>query len=263
MRTPRRRTLVLAGLGLLPGTSLAQGMLDKVDLGASRMVEAEVDRGAIERLIAAAAGRPIDLADRSLNRLDLSELDLRGADLRWARLNAARLLRTLLAGANLALAWAIGADFTEADLRGADLFQAQLGRARLDRADLEGARIVANFDGASLVEARLVGVRGGADMRNQSMGLIRASLRGAGLERADLSRADLGRADLEFAKLRGARLDGANLRAAQLGGADLTGASLDGAELADADLAGAILVGTNGTPSGLERARNLDRAFRG
>ncbi len=148
----RRRPLFLAlAAGSLPRPVRGQGMMDKVDLGSPRMTQAELDRSAVQRLIAEAAGRPVGLADRSLDRLDLSGLDLAGADLRWARLDGASLAGARLAGANLALAWAIGADFGEANLPEADLFQAPLGRARFDRADLSRARLVADCDGTSLV----------------------------------------------------------------------------------------------------------------
>ena len=67
----------------------------------------------------------------------------------------------------------------------------------------------------------------GADMRNQSMGLMRAVLKSANLERLNARDADLSRVDLEFASLKGADLTGASLRGAQLGGADLTGVYVD------------------------------------
>jgi uncharacterized protein YjbI with pentapeptide repeats len=109
-----------------------------------------------------------------------------------------------------------------------------------------------------------VALDGAADMRNQSMGLIRAVLRSARLDGADLTGAALGRADLEFAKLRGAVLDGADLSRAQLGGADLTGASVRGLDLTEADLSATVLrdlVGGDGLV-GLDSARNLARAVR-
>ena len=62
------------------------------------------------------------------------------------------------------------------------MFQAQLPRARLDRADLSGARMTATFDRAALEGAKLIGVDGAPDMRNQSMGLMRAIFRSARMQ---------------------------------------------------------------------------------
>ncbi|HEX8375367.1 MAG TPA: pentapeptide repeat-containing protein [Geminicoccaceae bacterium] len=168
-----------------------------------------------------------------------------------------------LKGAHLELAWAIEADLSGADLSGANLFQAQMPRVRLDCADLSGARLLANLDGASLRGARLTAVDGAPDMRNQSMGQMRASLRGAVLEGADLTGAELSRADLEFAKLAGAVLDRADLTRALLGGADFTGASVAGLDVTDADVSAAIFRRLTGKERlhGLDAARNRDRAF--
>jgi uncharacterized protein YjbI with pentapeptide repeats len=105
--------------------------------------------------------------------------------------------------------------------------------------------------GASIADGHL-----GADMRNQSMGLMRAVLRSANLERLNARNADLSRVDLEFAVLRGADLSGASLKNAQLGGADLTGAIVIDADFDGADLASAKLI----APNGLDRAKNFDKA---
>ena len=253
------------GLMLLAtGPAAAQGMMQHVDLATPRMTQAELTRGDVVALIAATPGKPIVLTDKSLNGLDLSALDLSGADLRWARLNKANLRGTKLAQARLDLAWALEADFTGADLQGATLMQAQLIKARLDGANLGGAAIVGNFEGASFKGARLVGVAGSPDMRNQSMGLMRAVLRQAVLDGADLSGASLQRADLEFAKLRRATLTGADMTRAKLGGADLTGAQVAGLDVSLADLASAVLYDLVDAPRmvGLDSAYNLNRSFR-
>ncbi len=254
-------TLVLAAIARnAPGQGM-DTMMRGLDLDSPRMTEAELDRAAIEAMIR--RGGPVDLRGRGLNGLDLAGLDLRGADLTGARLNRARLAGARLDGAKLAQVWAMEADFTEASLRGADLFQGQFPRARFDRADLTGARLIGNFTGARFRAAVLRQVRGGADLTNQSMGLIRAVLRSADLEGADLRGADLTLADMEYARLRGADLRGAKLVKALLGGADLTGARVDGLDLSGADLASTVLrdlVGRQGL-IGLERARNRDRAF--
>ena len=112
------------------------------------MSAAELTRAEVEGLIAAAPpGQGVDLADRSLNGLDLSGLDLTGADLTRARLNRAKLVGTRLDGAKLDMSWGIEADLSGASLKGAAMFQAQFPRARLDRADLSGARIIGSFEG--------------------------------------------------------------------------------------------------------------------
>jgi uncharacterized protein YjbI with pentapeptide repeats len=68
--------------------------------------------------------------------------------------------------------------------------------------------VTADLTGAHLVGARFEGAGCGADEKNQSMGLMRATFKSADLSRADLSRANLSRADLRFAKLSGANLVG-------------------------------------------------------
>ena len=84
--------------------------------------------------------------------------------------------------------------------------------AKLDGANLAGARITADISGGSLLHTILTGANLSADMKNQSMGLMRAVLRSANLSGADLRQADLSRADLEFASLTNANLTGASLR---------------------------------------------------
>jgi hypothetical protein len=89
---------------------------------------------------------------------------------------------------------------------------AQMQRVRLAGAYLTGARITADLSGASLTGARLAGADLGADMRNQSIGLMRGVLTSADLRNADLNGANLSRADLKFAKLQNANLANRNLR---------------------------------------------------
>ena len=111
--------------------------------------------------------------------------------------------------------------------------------------------------------AKLVGANLGADMRNQSMGLMRGVLKSADLEGADFTDADLSRVDLEFATLKGANFTGANLMSAQLGGADMTGAMVKGANFNKADVNSTTLKKLKGVDgSNLDRAINLGRAFR-
>src|SRR5262249_19088542 len=81
-----------------------------------------------------------------------------------------------------------------------------------NRLDLRGA----NFTGAKM----------GADMKNQSMGLMRTDLSGADLAGANFTNADLGRALMRFANLAGANLSAASLTAADRSAADLPRANL-------------------------------------
>ncbi|MFZ1429212.1 MAG: pentapeptide repeat-containing protein [Geminicoccaceae bacterium] len=253
-------------LGTLPtaGGVRAQGMMSHVDLNSPRMTTAELTRADIEAMLGAASGKPLDLADKGLNGLDLSGLDLTGADLRRSRLNRAKLAGARLDGAQLDMAWAMDADFTGASLKQAQLFQAQFLRARFDGADLSQARIIGTFDGGSFVGARLIDADGAPDMRNQSMGLTRASFRSARMQNADLSGARLAWADMEFAKLQGANLEGADLSQARLGGINLTGARLAGCNVTGAGVASAMLQGIQGADQiiGLDQTLHLDRAFR-
>ena len=128
--------------------------------------------------------------------------------------------------------------------------------ATLDGANLSGARITADLTGARLVGTVLTGANLGADMKNQSMGLMRAILKSSNLERAILRDADLSRVDLEFASLQNADLTNASLRGAALGGATLVRVTLDGADFNGADLASTRLI----EPIGLDAAKNFDKA---
>ena len=73
-------------------------------------------------------------------------------------------------------------------------------------ADLTKAKPIGDFKGANLSGATLVDLRGGADIRNQSMGLMRTVFTSVNLSGANLKGADLGRSRLEYANLRDADL---------------------------------------------------------
>lgn len=239
-------------------------MLRGIDLTSPAMTQADVTREEVaSRLAAATPGRPADLTSMHLSGLDLSGLDFTGAVLRDARLNKASLRGCRLAGAILDQAWLLDADLTGADLKGASLYQAQLIGAKLDRADFTGARAPSNLSRTSLQGARFVDADLGADMKNQSMGLIRGVLNNANLDGADFTNANLNRVDFEFASLRGANLSGADLTFANLGGADLTGARIGGANFDQADLHSAKLLSLIGADkTNLDKARNLADAIR-
>ena len=258
-RLTMKRSIGTAALGLVlvTMTATAQDMMRHIDLSSPDMVSAEMTRGEVEAALAAAtATAPADFTGKRLSGLDLSGLNLSGAIFRAARLNKTKLAGARLDRAILDQAWLLEADLTGASLRGANLFASQMVRARLDGADLSGARIAADLTGASLVGASIAGANLGADMRNQSMGLMRAILKSANLEGLNARGADLSRVDLEFAALKGGDLTGASLKGAQLGGADLTGITVIDTDFEGADLNSARLI----APIGLDRARNFDKA---
>jgi uncharacterized protein YjbI with pentapeptide repeats len=207
--------------------------------------------------------RPVDLSGKSLDNLDLSNLDLRrasfaGANLFGAKLVGADLSGANLSGANLNLAWIMRAKFDGANLSKASL-KGLVVSPGLDislpdapsfvATDFSGAEIQARLSRFDLRQANFTNARLGADMKNQSMGLMRTDLSGANLANADFTGADLGRALLRFANLSGASLARANLYGVDLSGADLTGADLSGADATEADFGGAVLTDAKGLAS--------------
>ena len=84
-------------------------------------------------------------------------------------------------------------------------------RANLRNANLSGARIVANLQRADLRGADLSNANMGADMKNQSMGLMRTVLRMAKLDGADMRGVNAMRVDAEYASMRGVLLAMRNL----------------------------------------------------
>ena len=93
-----------------------------------------------------------------------------------------------------------------------------------------------------------------ADMKNQSMGLMRGVFRSTDLEGASFQNANMARVVLEYARLRGANLRDANLMGSELAGADLNGPYVAGANFNQADVNSARLVSLRGKDS----VRNLD-----
>ena len=158
-------------------------------------------------------------------------------------MNNTNLEGAVLKGGILDQDWMLNANLSGADLEAASLFQTQLIGADLSGANLRGARTAGDFS-----RANLKGADFSADMKNQSMGLMRGVVR---------------KANAEGANFGGASFAGANLMAATLGGADFTGANVEGARFQDADLTSTRLVDLVGaTPDQFANSRNLDRAFR-
>src|SRR5262249_16719563 len=122
--------------------------------------------------------------------------------------------------------------------------------------NLSGARITADLTGARLAGAVVTGANLGADMKNQSIGLMRAVLKSSNLQRAIPRGGELSHVDLEFASLPAADLTNASPRGAHLGGATLARVTLNGADFNGADLASTRLI----EPIGLDAAKNFDKA---
>ena len=160
-----------------------------------------------------------DLHDLDFSHADLSGADLSEADLRGAKLVGSKLVGAKLPGAKLNLAWIIGADFSHADLSGADLetlivsngMQTQPQEAAsFVGANLSGAKITARFNLYDMHGADLSHIQASADMRNQSMGLIRTEFSQANLTNANFTDAALAHVNFAFAKLSGANFSGAD-----------------------------------------------------
>ena len=127
------------------------------------------------------ASLPADFTNLEAPGANLSGIDFAGATLFGANLKGANLSNANLARCNLNVAILRDAVLVDADLREAKLFSSVLAHADLSRADLRGARLMGNFERAKLESANLERVQGGADMRNQPMGLVRLVLTGARL----------------------------------------------------------------------------------
>lgn len=260
-----KRLCVLAAIAFgLSAPVLAQSALEGVDMSLPKMTEAQMTRAEVAvRLADASADEAADFTRVWLNGLDLSGLDFGGAILRATSLNGANLAGARFDGAVLSQAWIIGADLRGASFIGAELFQTQLGKSDLTGADFTGARVASDFTKAKLTGAVFRNADFSADMRNQSMGLMRGVLRSAQGEGVDFTGARMSRADLEFAKLPGAIFVDADLSMATLGGADLSGADVTGADFTNADLTSTRLKDLRGADAAnLDAARNLNRAIR-
>jgi uncharacterized protein YjbI with pentapeptide repeats len=239
----------------------AQDMLQGVDLAQPAYSQAELSRVDIEKAIAGRpAGAILDFSGKSLNGLDLSQLDLSGANFRAARLNHANLRGARLDGAILDQAWLIEANLSGASLKGVHAFAAQMQRMKADSADFSQARLAGDLGGASLKGAIFDGADLAADMKNQSMGLMRAVLRSTQLQGARFHGANLTSADLRFARAAGADFAGATLINADAAGADFTGAQWRDARTDGLDLDSAHIDAD--AIEHLSTAQHLDRAQR-
>ncbi len=178
----------------------------------------------VAALAKASASAPADLYSRNLSGLDLSGIDFKGANLAAAVLNRSNLASANLSRCNLTVSFAEGTNLANANLQGAMMFSMQLQGANLKGANLSGARLIGDLRRVNLEQAVLAKVDGAADMKNQSMGLMRANILSANLRGADLSGSDFSRADFSFSDLSGANLAGAKLSGAEFSGTDMRGA---------------------------------------
>jgi uncharacterized protein YjbI with pentapeptide repeats len=255
----RREVMRFHGTKAAMLAALFWGFAHPLPLAAGEAMDAASVRAALQ---AAGPDHPADLAGAKLDRLDLSGANLAGANLRGAslyatKLEGANLTGADLSGANLTLAWVIRANFTKANLSHA-VVAAMVVSSGMETnpaeapiftgANFSFARVQGHFAGFDFRGANFFHANLAADMRNQSMGLIRADFSGALLDHANFAGADLGRALFRFAKLRGANLRGANLLRADFTGADLTGADFTGADITEADFSQAVLTDTKGLP---------------
>lgn len=261
------RTVATAGSGRYLRPLVAGALwLVAVALTASAAGAADLTRADVQKILAATPkGEGASFVARSLAGLDLHDLDFSGADLSradlaQADLRGAKLVGTKLVGADLHAArlnqaWIMRADFSGANLTGAALETLVVSEgmetrpdeaARFAGADLSDARMVARFSLDDMQGANLSRVHAAADMRNQSMGLIRADFSRANLAGAKFTGAALGNASFEFAKLQHADFSGADVSDADFDGADLTDADFTRAKTDGASFDSAVLTGVRG-----------------
>ena len=222
----------------------------------------DLDRDAVLARLQQGHDSVPQLIEVSARGADLSGIDFRGADLRGSDFKGANLAGANLENVNLDLVVASQANLSGANLSKASLYGVVLLGANLRGANLSGALLVGNLGKADLEDARLEGLRGGANMKNQSMGLIRLRIQYARLDRAVLKNADLSVCDARFASFAGADLEGADLSRCDLRGTDFTGANLDRANFSGARIHGAAFLRIRGRDRsvGLDRAEGADDA---
>jgi uncharacterized protein YjbI with pentapeptide repeats len=285
-RAAADREQVMAAVLLRQGLACAAALaMVSAAFSADENVSPDADfsvREITQALFKAKPGERLDYAGRDLTYLDLSGLDFKQA----------KLSRTDL----------YGVDFTGSDLKGADVSNSRLDRAVLIRTDLSGADLrgttifrptvysdmqnshadAPRFAGANLTGIRVQADLSGADFRGADLTdadfkpledrpgqgtlvtLARNVLKSCDFSGAILRGADLTRSVLMFSSMVGADLRGARLVEADLSKVDFSGANLAGADVTGADFDGANLAGVKGldTIRGLDKAVNLDKAFR-
>jgi uncharacterized protein YjbI with pentapeptide repeats len=135
--------------------------------------------------------------------------------------------------------------------------------ANLSRVDLSRSMPIGDFKGADMAGATLVELNGGAGIKNQSTGLMRAVFVSVNLKGANLKGANLARSRLEYADLNDADLTDVVMMGSDLSGANLTDVTVSGADFNDVNVSDARLVSLKGQDSTKDwSARvNVDRAI--
>jgi uncharacterized protein YjbI with pentapeptide repeats len=235
--------------------------------GAAEHMSATDVRAAVASASAAAAR--VDLSGRDMHGDDLSRIDLTGANLQHADLSGCnlygvKLVDADLRGANLARAdlnftWIIRANFAGANLGGASLqtivtstgFANVPGEAAdFSGVDFTGARMTVHFSWDRMAHAKFAHADMSADMRNQSMGLLRTEFDQSELTGADFGDAGAAHLTFRYAKLDGASFARADVRDSDFSGASLVGADFTGAKTDGANFDGADLQGVKGLETG-------------
>jgi len=237
----------------LAGADLSGALLDKADLSGVKLAGAKVEGASLLQTVLSEADAPKAVFSGAKGpKAAFDGANLEGAVFEKAEFPGADFSRAMLGGANFsgavlqkaAFSGAKGeaAQFKAADLSGAyadagaEFKKALFGKAEasksiwetavLDGADFSGAVLVmANFGGASLKKAKLLGVEAvSASFRKASLLLAQAggsNFFEASFEKADLSGTDFAGSNLYGAEflgsvLEGTRLEGANVRMSKL-----------------------------------------------
>jgi uncharacterized protein YjbI with pentapeptide repeats len=195
-----------------------------------------------------------DFSGKDLSYQDLSKLDLRharfvdttlfGADLRGSDLSGVD-----LTDAYLNLARIEGVSFANANLTNATVFQPIFEKNSFKGAKLVNTRMIGTLGAADMSEADARNARFGLDIGNQPMGQMKFDSVGGKFVSANFENSDINRANLSFGDFRGANLRNTNLFRVDFSKADLTGADLSGADISEADLDGTILKDVKGLDS--------------
>jgi uncharacterized protein YjbI with pentapeptide repeats len=217
----------------------------------------------LSKLSATANGTMIDLKAKNLSDLDLHGVDFEGANLSSSVFNGANLRGAKLDDTNLTVAFFEGADLTKASFRNAVLFSAQLAGAKAQGADFDGVRFIGDLKKTDFTDAKMTHMKGAADMKNQSMGLMHTSMVNGIAVGADMSDSSFERAEFTFsdfsrAKMVRTKLYRADFSGSKLIGADLTGADLHDAVLINADLSNANLTDADLTGANLQGVKVLE-----
>lgn len=255
----KRKCMVIAGMLLMARAPAAFAEWEGHE---------SMTRESLISTLSTAIGAPrIDLRAKNLSGLDLHGIDFKGANLSSSVFNGANLRDAKMDNTNLTVAFFEGADLTGASFRNAVLFSAQLAGAKARGVDFDGVRFIGDLRRTDFTDAKMTHMKGAADMKNQSMGLMHTSMVNGIAVGADLSDSSFERAEFTFsdfsrAKMVNAKLYRADFSGSKLVGVDLTGADLREALLINADLTNANLTNADFTGANLQGAAGLDSAIK-